>query len=324
MSGRFILAFLAITVTVDASPLWVYRHRRQAETVPAVCPVQCAWSFSQAWSKAISFEVPTANMIDEDMIVITNTTFGVMCSLYSAFKGCLRACAAGNSEFANVLNGTPTYHEICSSRQAEYDSYLPCLSNNTRTYQRVCQSANEQLLAASIRLTTGSKFSSSVARHFCSAANEQAYCIFPVIQQTCGDAPSEALRSLVNASFIGIRSIVGPALIDKFYPECGVYFETIAHGISTPTNVDASANANASTTATTAMESVTAAVEPSIETTTASMIVLRDDGNSSVYNDRPLQQTATTTETSGGQRSVIFSNSNLLAFFFIWILFHFS
>jgi len=319
-----------MVMAIDAEPLRLYRRRRQsvADTTgleSAKCPIQCTWSFSQAWSKAISFEVPTVNMVDDDMVVKTNGTFGVMCSLYLQYKYCIRACAAGNADFQRVVDASPTYAELCKAREGEFDSYMPCVSNNTKTFQRVCQSVNENLLAGSIRLTTDAKFTSPIVRQFCSAANEQAYCIFPVLRQTCGDGPYDALRSIINATLTGIRTVIDDKMIDSFFPECGVYFDTIAQGVRSGVSDD---NSNNMTTTIDMMSTTAASPFSSNDNTTntVAMIIQRDDGNGSIYGATGGRWAGTnyqtTTQSSGGSNTIYLNN--LFLFSTIWVIYLFS
>jgi len=337
MIRQSILVILALCVlTIEAEPLRLRRRRRQITdtSVTIACPVACSWTFAQSWSKAISFEMPTANMIDENLIDKNNGTLGVLCSLYLAYRNCQRTCVASNPdkiEYVRVFDASPTYEQLCTDRQADFDSFAPCLSNNTKIYQRVCQTVNENLLAASVRLVTqGEKFDAKNANQFCKSADEQAYCIFPVLRQTCGDGAYDSVRSIVNASLTSIQLSVGPMLIDSFFPECARYFDTIDKGIDSPIILD---NNNNQTTATSTVFDTTTTTTARTyvdwtSTQNSSLAVQRDDGNGTVYDsDRwaarpsPRLRTTTTTQSSGGSgyATVNPSSSNKFAFFFTTI-----
>jgi len=319
-----VLLFAAAIFVIDAEPI---RYRRQSgSTISAVpCPVGCSWSFAQAWTKAISFETPTANMIDPQFVDKKNGTFGVMCSLYAGYQQCLRACVASNvtnADYAKALGVSPSYDQVCGQHQSDFDAYLPCVSNNTRTYQRVCQSVNENLLAAGVRLTTQGRFDSIVARQFCRSANEQAYCVFPVLRQTCGDGPYDALRSIVNASLAGIRVSIPSEVISRFYQDCAEYFDTIENGIRTPIMPgNDSSMASAKSIHHRGDNDTTTEAEA---TERYDISILRDDANETIYGNptggRLGPRLRTTTIESSGTGSVIHS-SNTFAFFIFSILF---
>jgi len=329
MIRQILAIFLAFVIFVaDAEPL---RLRRQATTSMAIpCPVQCSWSFSQAWTKAISFETPTANMIDDQLIDTNNGTIGVMCSLYSAYQHCLRACVASNNDYADVVKASPSYDQVCGNRRDEFDTYLPCLSNNTKTYKRVCQKVNENLLASSVRLTTQGKFDSDVAKQFCRSANDQAFCIFPVLRQTCGDGPYTALRSIVNASLTSIRISISDDVIRRLYPDCGEYFETIQNGIVMPNKTSRFdttivPNTTVSVNTTTHKSSTTSAYDD--QTTTESISIRRDDADQAIYgnstNGRFGNPRIRTTTESSASETVIYSR-HVIIFLILCDFFFFS
>jgi hypothetical protein len=325
---RFFLASAAFFL-VDAEPI---RYRRQSGTgssssIVIPCPVQCSWSFAQAWTKAISFETPTANMIDDRFIDVQNGTFGAMCKLYAGYQQCLRACVATNAEYSEAIKISPTYDQVCGQKEAEFESYLPCLANNTKTYQRVCQIPNENLLAASVRLTTQGKLDSNIARDFCRTANDQSYCIFPILRQTCGDGPYDALRAIVNATFVNVRISIGEAVIEKFYPECEDYFNTIDHGIRMPIPADNRTMINETKPISIFVENATTIEVINIDsTTTSSLLILRDDANGSIYvhptGGRLGPRLRTTTESSGSGTVNNFSNTIvIITFSFLFSIF---
>jgi len=291
MIGQLIsISFVLVVLAANSES--IRRHRRQAIPVSNVvtCPVQCSWSFSQAWTKAISFDTPTSNMIDDQLVTTNNGTFGLMCSLYSAYQGCLKACVATNDEYANAVNASPSYEEMCTDRQGEFDSYAPCLANHTPSYQKICQNANEDLLAAGVRLTTNT-FTSTTAREFCKAANDQAFCILPVLRQTCGDGPYDALRSIVNASLAGLRVSVGDEAVRTSFPECYGYFKTIENGI--PITVAIRNETRMSSTDTTPiLLQRNSTMNSTNETTTSWLSILRDD---------PVNGTSDEENPSGGR-----------------------
>jgi len=306
MNGRFVSVFLLamIAITVYAEPL--RRRRRQSgpdasSLISAPCPVQCSWSFSQAWAKAISFETPTANMIPDRFLAGKNDTFSVICAIYEGYSMCLRGCTAGNSDTIPAVRASPTYVNVCTARQAEFDQYVPCLLNNTKLFQRSCQQDNENLLAASVRLNTQRKLDSTV-RDFCNAANVQMFCVFPILRQTCGDGPYDAIRSIINASLVSVRASVRDDVIEAFYPECSIYFDTIVNGINTPTTFgNRSASSNSTVT-----ESTT--TTPTTANSTFDLL-RRDDADGPTYETKggrfgatvtPRPRNPTTTPSSHG------------------------
>jgi len=319
----YVLAAIFVVV-IESDPIRFRRQSGSSSTIVIPCPVQCSWTFAQAWTKAISFETPTANMIDDRFIETQNGTFGAMCRLYAGYQQCLRACVASNVEYKNALEVSPTYDQICGQKETDFESYLPCLTNHTKTYQRVCQGTNEHLLAASVRLTQD-KFDSVIAKEFCKAANDQSFCILPILRQTCGDGPYDALRTIINATFDTIRvSIGGRKVIETFYPECESFFETIDHGISMTIPKHSQHNQTTSINDTMIIsmndENTTTKID---DTTTKLPLVLRDDVNGSIYvhptGGRFGPRLRTTTESSGSETMI--NSYNIMVISMISLLF---
>jgi len=318
MVRQFIPVFVALiaAVCIESSAIPVRRRRQVPAASSAVssvpCPVQCTWSFSQAWAKAISFETPTANMIDDQSMIASNaSTFDVMCSLYLNNRICLRGCAATNKEFAKAFDAAPTHSEICADKKTDFDSYFPCVSNNTKTFQRVCQKENENLLAASVRLTTSGKPDPTLARQFCSTANHQSFCILPVLRQTCGDGPYNSMRTIMNATFASVRATISDDAIEAFYPECSIFFETIEHGIPSSSDnktiVDPFLPING-----TAVR-----FDNSTSLFNATPTIMRDDPNGPTDQPKPKPRITSTTSSNAGT-VIQFHNVFVIFAFFLF------
>jgi len=241
----FLFAFVAIAV--HAEP---FRRRRQsaddataasASSTPATlplaisvpCPVQCNLRLVQAWAKAVSFDFPSTSMVNDGAVLgrSSNRTLDLMCSLFASHGRCLRACDASNDVYKAAIDSTPSYSQVCTDKQSDIDSSSPCLSKNAALFQRVCLGENEELLAASTRLAVQTQLERRVLRDYCRSANLQSFCTLPLVRQTCGDAPYNAIRSIINASLVGVRVSVGEKAITDFYPECDSYLNAISHGI---------------------------------------------------------------------------------------------
>jgi len=295
-----LFVFIAMT-TVDAEAL--RRRRRQATTPPSIvvpCPIRCAWSRSQAWAKAISFETPSANMIPDQSISNTNDTFGVMCTIYRSYTTCLEGCP---SEYADIVSASPPVSKVCTDRKSDFDTYLPCFVNNTRTFQRVCQKENEQLLASAVRLNSPQQSDARATNEFCSAANRQAFCILPTLSQTCGADSSNLVRSIVNASMASVRAsfTASDKTAAALYPQCADYLRTIANGISTPSTSGNEKMANSNQTV------VDDVSTNSSQVNTTEKVLRRDDANGPTYaaGERMAGSVSPrflTTPSSGGTR----------------------
>jgi len=195
-------------------------HEMSGEEIPLPCPVVCSWMHSHAWAKAISFD-------KLDSVSDQNGVFGIMCGIYREYQTCLRGkCVVDNFYNKPALDASPTYDQVCTNKKTEFDSALPCLYNNTELFRTACESDKEHLLAASVRLS-GQRMDSpvNIPQDYCSTANRQLLCILPIIRQTCGEAPYNLIRSIINAT------LVMQQRIKTWYPNCAKYFDTVANGI---------------------------------------------------------------------------------------------
>jgi len=307
MIHQCILFLFALSiVAVDAKPL---RRRRQAPTalvaLPVPCEVRCSWSFAKEWTKAIIFDSPTVKWTSHNFTSDRNDTFGVMCSLYDANQIRQRGCAASNSDAGDndfSSNNNSTGNELCDNRTSQFDQYWPCLSQNAAIYRNECSKENAALLVASTRLVrmARAQIDQNVPRHFCTAAKAQAYCIFPIVHQTCGEGPSDLIRTLVNASLALIRQSVDDEVISAFYPECADYIATIQDGIPN---------------ATSAHHNLTTSQPPAIDGRAGHNATWTTNG----HQTSSRRETATSSST----HSVMCFSSNFV-FFVTFILFNFS
>lgn len=308
------LIFASFAVSAYAEPL---RLRRQAfdtneTSLPLPCPIGCSWKLSHAWAKAISFDEPTPNMVPDTMIGDQNDVFGIMCGLFREYRNCLGGCVAANSDNKPALDASPPYDQVCTNKKSEFDIALPCLSNNTKIFRTACENDNEKLLAASVRLTGQKEADPVNIRDFCSSANRQLFCIFPLVRQTCGEAPYNLIRSITYATLVSLRATVTDQTIKAVYPECAKYFDTVAFGIPSLTTFAI----NATTLSTFAGNST----ESNFTTTDTRK---RDDPAGPTYPDRasPRIQATSTPSPSHAHK---FSLNNFLPFFAFSVFFLFS
>jgi len=197
------------------------------------CPIGCSWRLSHAWAKAISFDEPTPNMVPDTVAGDQNGVFGIMCGLYREYQNCLGGCVAVNSDNKPSLAALPPFDQVCANKKPEFDVSLPCLSNNTKIFRTACESDNETLLAASVRLIVSGQRKADFTniREFCSSANRQLSCILHIVRQTCGEAPYNLIRSVTNATLVSLRATVPDETIKIMYPDCAKFFDTVANGI---------------------------------------------------------------------------------------------
>jgi len=304
------LIFALFAVSAYAEPL---RYRRQSfdtneTSLPLPCPIGCSWRFSHAWAKAISFDEPTPNMV----IGNQSDVFGIMCGLFRGYQNCLRGCVAANIDNKPALDASPPYDQVCTDKRSEFDNALPCLSNNTKIFRTACRSDNGRLLAASDRLTGQKETNPANIRDFCSTANLQLLCIFPIIHQMCGEAPYYLIRSVTYATLASLRATVTDETIKALYPECVKYFDTVAFGIPSLTT-PAINTTMASTFSGNSTES----------NSTMTDTRKRDDAAGPTYPDRasPRIQENTTPSPSHAHK---FNLNNFLPFFAFSVFFLFS
>jgi hypothetical protein len=203
---------------------------------------------SQAWTKAIAFEVPSSTIMDDKDIHGEKDAVGIMCTVYASYRNCLKACVAGSGDGMNAgaLDVSPPYSQVCTDKLNDNFTWSSCLTNNTKTYHDLCKNENEQALAAAVRLTSGQTLDQSNMNSFCKAANSQLYCLLPLVRQTCTEQPYDLIRSIANASLISVRFSIGEKAIREQYPECETYLQTVDIGI--PMDVSSSPEATTGTT----------------------------------------------------------------------------
>jgi hypothetical protein len=236
------LLIASFAVLAVAEPLRL-RLRRQAtsgnetsssSSFPMTCPVQCGRAISQDWAKAVGFNAPTQSMVTRD--IGDSATFSIMCGIYSEYRNCLQRCAIENpKDFQPILDVSPLYSQVCTSRQTDFDTVQPCLSNHTKSIRTACQKENDNLYAAAVRLSPSTKFELDAPREYCKNAVTQLYCVFPIVNHACGEAPINLIRSLANATMVGLRQSIDFATLQSMYPDCVKYFQVLDDGIQYPT-----------------------------------------------------------------------------------------
>jgi len=314
------LIFVSLVVSAYAEPL---RLRRQSSnssetSLPLPCPIGCSWRLSHAWAKAISFDEPTPNMVSETMVGDQSDVFGIMCGLYREYQNCLGGCVAANSDNKLSLDASPPFDQTCTNKKPEFDVALPCLSNNTKIFRTACESDNEKLLAASVRLSGQRVADPTNIQEFCSSANRQLFCILPIVRQTCGEEPYNLIRSITNATLVSLRETVTDETIKALYPDCAKYFDTVANGI--PALTTPAINI---TTPSTFVANATFAGNSTESNATTIDTRKRDDAAGPIYPDRasPRLQATTTPSPSHAHRSNL---NNFLSFFAFSVFFLFS
>jgi len=310
-----VVAFLAVSVFAEP-----FRRRRQSDDSSVVpCPVRCNWQFSNAWSKAVSFQTPTENM-GTDTVDGNMDTFSIMCGVFKSYRECLDVCPTTNETHAAAVKATPSFDQVCVEKRSEFDHTLLCLSNNTKLYQSACRDDGEKLRASSARMTSPiDSTNPAYINEYCSTASQQLYCVLPIVRQTCGEAPDNYIRSIAYAILIATRDTIGEDVIKSSYPECTKYFDIAAHGVPTPISNDISTTTFNDTTPSTLLDN-------SNSTGNSSDVILRDDPIGETYvpggPDRFGGSVSPRFTTPSGAPKVNFNN--LLAFFTFSILFVFS
>jgi hypothetical protein len=290
----------------------------------------------QAWAKAVSFGYPSPSMVDDVEILgaSSNNTLDLMCSLFASHGRCLKACAASNDNvYKAALAATPSFDKVCTDKQADFDRASPCLSANTAEFQQVCQSDNEDLLAASVRLSVMKQLEREVLRDYCRSASVQSFCVFPLVRQRCGDAAYDAIRSIINATLVGVRVSVGEKAILDFYPECDGYVNSVWYGspitLENGTLFNITTDSHATGDSTTASHHTTIAPVDLDNTTlveNTTQLLVRDDAGGPAYDPEggrfnsasPRFQSTTTASSDAVARR---SFKNAMALFTFSIIF---
>jgi len=344
MIRQLIPLLIVSAIAIHAEPL---RRRRQAndtaaaspsstpQTLPVAiavpCPVGCNVRLISAWAKAVSFEPPTPSMVDNPEIVSSNRTLDVMCSLFAEYRQCLTGCGASNDDYRAAIDATPTLSQVCIDKQAEIDNSAQCLSDNTPTFQQLCKTSNEELLAASVRLSVQQQLVPEVLRGYCKAANIQAFCVLPMVRQKCGDAPYNTIRSIINGTLIGIKTSISERAIHDFYPECSAYLDTISSGLGIGFengelfNITTTSQPVSNTTTTMIDQTTTAVVYNTTSDNTTSL--LRDDVNGPPYDPEggrlagisatPVQTTTSSAQRRSYQMTMVLSMCSVLFSIFV-------